>query len=987
MQDLKLEIRHNRPWFYFDPDYYIAQCVQRGTTPQIGSPVSYLQHYLLKGARAGLSPNPFFDEDYYRQRYPEVAHSIVNGRWSSGFEHYANVGAIADYSPSWYFDGTFYETHNADLTNENLRKGEFADRYAHYLRVGIGESRIGHWTVQALRNIKPNFEFPRNRNELAAFLANGSRLPEVFKPAFDFDWMKEKYGWDQSIRPEAFVRYYILNVKSSKLSPSPYFDEAYYLFSLPEVRQAVEKDGFSCGYEHFILHGISEGRRPSRNFDPHYYFDKNIAATQNWLSDASPPSAFVHFLRNRAEKRLAISRPLAMNDVPEDMGKAVYERRCMLNAPDLGNMKFGAADIPDVSVIIVARDNYEQTANCIISASCSTRLNLEIIVFDNASTDNTSRLPAINPDIKYLSADKNLGFTEAVNRAAKLATGRMILLLNNDTEVAPFAIDRALARLEADRGIGAVGAKIVRMHGRLQEAGCIVWQDGSCLGYARDTDPMDGQVNFVRDVDFCSACFMAIMRQDWEELGGFDENFAPAYYEETDFCLRLWERGQRVVYDPQILLWHFEFGSSSIQEEALALMRKNQRYFASKHKDYLSKCWPASGAYVERARLRQTKGHRVLFIEDWVPDPMKGMGFVRSATIAKTLAETCGLVSVLGLHNHEWPGAAQFDAAGSPIEILSHVNVNNITKFFQDRAGLYDVVWLSRTHNLPRLKEWRKACPAFFADVRIVLDTEAIAAVRRFAYAKQVGHAASLPNMVQEEFWQLEHVDHVCVVSELDQRLLQDALKQRGLAIPVSILGHSIGIHPVQTRFEDGNEIVLFGAYSQPDSPNVDAVVWFDRSVRPLLQDLPGLKFSIAGSEAALFAKSSGLLHEYRIINNPVNLADVFKHARLMVAPTRFAAGIPMKVHEAASYGVPVVMTELLADQLGWRQYGAGVNVDAPEAMALAIKKTALDREIWTQCQALQVRLVGKDCDPAAFGAKVNDVVVGLVGGTAVAAG
>ena len=457
--------------------------------------------------------------------------------------------------------------------------------------------------------------------------------------------------------------------------------------------------------------------------------------------------------------------------------------------------------------------------------------------------------------------------------------------------------------------------------------------------------------------------------------GGFDEAYAPAYYEETDLCLRIWERGQRVVYDPRVVVWHFEFGSSSIREEPLALMRRNQRYFASKHKAFLSECLPPSVAHIERARLRHVAGKRVLFIEDRLPEAAMGMGFTRSAFVAQVLEQACGLVSLMGLHNGTWPVALPKDRHGRRAEILTNVNVNNIEAFFRERIGLYDVVWLSRTHNLARLKDWRAACPEFFAGARVILDTEAIAARRRFGYAQQAGLAADLDQMVLDEMEHLDGVDHLCAVNELDKALLEGMLDKRDLRIPVSVLGHALSVQPVMPKFDRASDIVLAGSFSQPDSPNADGLLWFDRAVRPLIPDLPGLRYVIAGNEAAQFAKTAGLIHEYRIVNNPPSMSDIYRTARLMVAPTRFAAGIPMKVHEAASHGVPVVMTDLLADQLGWRREGIAFAPAKPEMMAAAIEKMALDPEAWHRCQSIQAALVAEDCDPAMFEALVRRLI------------
>ena len=976
IRSLSQKFSDNRPWFYFDKDFYLAQCIERGVLPPLDSTDSCLRHYLDRGTRLGLSPNPLFDEDYYRRRHPDVAREIQSGRWISGFDHFLHVGAAADFSPTWIFDGGFYKSIYLDLSDENLRFGHFSDRYAHYLVIGLTERRSAHWAVHALRTIKEDFDFPTDQAQLSALMSDGSRMPEVFKPVFDYEWMKEKYDWGRSVRPGGFIRYYLLNVKAQRLSPSPYFDELYYLSIESDIQAAVDGGVFVSGYEHFLLYGMNEWRRPLAAFDPHYYFEINIAPEQGEVSSAPPQSPFTHFLRHHQTRRLPISQPLATLDIPEDMGKGLYERRCTLNAAHLGGLDFSPPGIePDVSILIIARNNYELTANCVVSAAYNTKASIEVIIFDNASTDDTRNLPSINPQVKYLRVEKNLGFTIAVNRAAEIATGRMIMLLNNDIELAPRAIDIALETLEADRSIGAVGAKIVRMHGRLQEGGSIIWRDGSCLGYGRDSDPLDGQASFVREVDFCSGAFLATMRSDWNEMGGFDEAYAPAYYEETDFCVRVWERGQRVVYDPRIVVWHFEYGSSSLREEPLALMRRNQRQFVSKHRAFLSECLPSSPAHIERARLRHVSGPRTLFIEDMLPDPTKGMGFVRSAAVARVLEQACGLVSVMGLHNKRWPTALPGDHSGRHVEILTNININNIDKFLRDRVGTYDILWLSRTHNLPRLKEWRSTCPEFFANLRIVLDTEAISATRRFAYAQQTRQPANLAEMVLEEMEHLDGIDHICVVNELDRKLLLEMLDRRGLHLPVSVLGHSLSVLPTLPSFAETTDIVLAGAYSEPDSPNADGLLWFDRAVRPLIPDLPELQFVIAGSEAARFAKAAGLRHDYRIISNPPNMADVYRTARVMVAPTRFAAGVPMKVHEAASFGVPVVMTELLANQLGWRRSGIAVAPAVPELMAAAIRKLSLDPDAWHRSQALQSALVAEDCDSAAFDATIRRII------------
>jgi GT2 family glycosyltransferase len=973
---LPLEPSHARPWFYFDQTAYVAECIKLGVSPPLGNTQSFLDHYLERGSKLGLSPNPLFDEDFYCRQHSNVAREIEMGRWTCGFEHFLHIGAMDDLSPTWFFNGVFYRNTNGDLTAESLRFGGFLDSYAHYLHVGITERRAGHWLIQALKTIKPTYEFPLDKENLVALLVDGKRWAEIFKNVLDYGWMKEKYLWGSAVQPSTFIRHYLLHVKTSLLSPSPYFDEPYYLANDAEINGAVAGGTFASGYEHFVLHGMNEWRRPFAGFDPIYYFQKNMVSASDRVGFAMSQSPFTHFLRNRGTRRLPISPPLADADIPEEMGKGLYERRCAINAAKIGDLAFTPPGvIPDVSVLIIARDNFEQTANCIVSAAYSTRANLEVIVFDNGSTDDISKLPLINPHIKYLRAETNLGFTIAVNRAAELATGRIVLLFNNDAELAPGAIDRAVAALEADLTIGAIGGKVIRMHGRLQEGGSIIWRDGTCLGYGRDKDPADGQVNFQQDVDFCSGCFLALRTDYWRELGGLDEAYAPAYYEETDLCVRIWEDGKRVVYDPRIIIWHFEYGTSSIREEPLALMRRNQRYFVRKHERFLSNCLPPAVGNIERARLRHVEQPRILFLEDKLPKPEHGMGFVRSDAISRVLAREAGLLSMAGLHNTSWDARPGVERPGQTIETLTKINVDNIERFFQDRIGVYDVLWLCRTHNLPRLRAWRAACPAFFEGLQIVLDTEAIASARRHGYAQQVGQSANLEEMLFEELEYLDGISHICAVNELDRLMLVDMLDQRRLNVPVSVLGHSIQRKPTVPRFDEAVDIVIAGAFSQPDGPNADGLLWFDEYVRPLLSDMSEFQFVIAGSNAAQFAAAARLKHAYKIVSDPVDMGGVYQKARLMVAPTRFAAGIPMKVHEAASYGVPVAMTDLLARQLGWSTRGIASATTDPLELAGLVKTLASNRIAWDIAQRTQLSLVEKDCDPADFEARIRRIV------------
>jgi GT2 family glycosyltransferase len=115
-----------------------------------------------------------------------------------------------------------------------------------------------------------------------------------------------------------------------------------------------------------------------------------------------------------------------------------------------------------------------------------------------------------------------------------------------------------LALFDQDEQVGLVGAKLLFPDGRLQEAGGVVWRDGSAYNYGRCDDPRRPEYNYVREVDYCSGACILIETSLFRELGGFDVRYAPAYYEDTDLAFRVRQAGRRVLYQPKAIVVHYE---------------------------------------------------------------------------------------------------------------------------------------------------------------------------------------------------------------------------------------------------------------------------------------------------------------------------------------------------------------------------------------------------------------------------------------------
>jgi glycosyltransferase involved in cell wall biosynthesis len=208
---------------------------------------------------------------------------------------------------------------------------------------------------------------------------------------------------------------------------------------------------------------------------------------------------------------------------------------------------FPSAELPELTVIVVLWNQAHHTLRCLraLYKEVDGGPSLEVVVVDNASTDETGQLLSRLDGVRTIRNAENEGFLLARNRAALATRGRALLLLNSDVFVRPGALGAALAGLYRAEDIGAVGGRLILPSGLLQEAGCIVWSDGSTAGYLRNCSPETGDAMFRRDVDYCSGAFLMTRRSLWEKLGGFDEAYAPCYYEEADYCMRLREAGFR----------------------------------------------------------------------------------------------------------------------------------------------------------------------------------------------------------------------------------------------------------------------------------------------------------------------------------------------------------------------------------------------------------------------------------------------------------
>lgn len=213
---------------------------------------------------------------------------------------------------------------------------------------------------------------------------------------------------------------------------------------------------------------------------------------------------------------------------------------------------------PLVSILMLNYNGFKHTRNCLSYLSKVKYHPLEIILADNGSTDGTVEfIKKHYPKIKLIENKENLGFCKGNNSAFKKSKGRYILFLNNDTEVTPEFLSILVKRMEKDKTIGITQPKIRQLIRKEKlDAACSFLTPNGFLyhwGYAQDED--DKKYN--KSLEMYSAkgaCFL-VRRDVIEKVGLFDEDFT-AYFEETDFCHRVWLAGYKVVYEPKAEIFH-----------------------------------------------------------------------------------------------------------------------------------------------------------------------------------------------------------------------------------------------------------------------------------------------------------------------------------------------------------------------------------------------------------------------------------------------
>ncbi|MEQ8954201.1 MAG: glycosyltransferase, partial [Gammaproteobacteria bacterium] len=458
--------------------------------------------------------------------------------------------------------------------------------------------------------------------------------------------------------------------------------------------------------------------------------------------------------------------------------------------------------------------------------------------------------------------------------------------------------------------------------------------------------------------------FLVFRRDTFESLDGFDEDYAPAYYEESDFCLRLKQRGLKIIYEPRAELTHYEFASTGGMSKATSLQAEHRKILCQKHGETLARQYENTPANILKARTANRLAN-VLVLDDRVPHPYLGAGYPRCERILGELAAIPVNVTFYPVLTTDDSWEEVYNTLPHSIEVMIGKNRPALPEFLKDRCDFYDYVIVSRAHNMTAFNGAVDKIPEFAHGTTIIYDAEAIIAPRDIMMRELAGEnvsATEKEKLIAAELAEARRANAIIAVSEKEAAsFLQHGYER------VAVLGHTLKITPPKNTFSPRRDILFVGALRDDHSPNVDSLNWFIRRVMPLIhREIPDARLQVVGHRDA--PSLMGDIHpSVTFLGHMKSLDEIFESSRLFIAPTRYAAGIPHKVHEAASRGLPSVVTTLLADQLGWQHGQELLAADSAEAFAENCLRLYRDEALWQQLQQNGLQAAARDCSEKIF--------------------
>lgn len=623
-----------------------------------------------------------------------------------------------------------------------------------------------------------------------------------------------------------------------------------------------------------------------------------------------------------------------------------------------GTVRLPESEKPSVSIIIPLRNSPEYLLNGLRSLALSGPEDFQtIVVAEEGCLQNHPELESRLRGVRFLRVERIASFAQAWNIGAELALAPSLLFMKDDAHLLDgslAAVDKGFSRRPE---VGAVGGMLIDGEGNLIEAGGLLFRSGYCRSFGRGWNPDDFRVQYQREVAYCSGAALLVRRDLFQELGGFGSSYSDEYYEDVDLCLRIAEAGHRIVYNPEFRIQR-SLEYRYVWERCAKLLEANRGKLADMHQSTLASL-PAENAIPGEVFFERASGKRILWIEDAPPFAHMGAGFPRTRAMLDALMELGHSVTLLPTFWTTSDFKDVYKNTPREVEVALGVGEAGFPGFWKSREDRYDAVIVSRPNNLkamgPMIFDSKRMRP----DLTVIYDAEAVFANREINENRLRG--TPLPQreetaLLKEELGAALEADCVFAISETERKQF------RALGFPrIRMLRHHSEAKLSPNSFEERSGILFVGAVHSDSAPNALGLIDFIENALPLIRERldKNIKLYCIGKYNS--RKLLGYATETeKFLGFVENLDDWYNRCRIFIAPAQFAAGIPLKIIEAASRGIPVVGSCLAREQLEWSSEEM-LSGKSGDEFAKACERLYTNKKLWSCLRSRALARVEKD--------------------------
>lgn len=808
---------------------------------------------------------------------------------------------------------------------------------------------------------------------------------------FRISWVGQVLLFVKALLSINLRNYVRMKQRMNIVRESGLFDSEYYLELYPLIKYSIKSP-----LEHYLGHGEREGRLPNSGFNPSYY-QRHLEGIENkWhsslvhyikegaLTNFDPNPNFsnllyrkkfclendinplAHYLNSqydaifpeRTQIEPELGQPETVNDVAItklglEIGQLVRHLNFKTTEEKVSGLDFSNCRGPiegKVSIIIPFYNKFDYTVNCLFELSKQSYKNYEVILVDDASDDIGCRAFEKIEGLTVIRNRKNQGYLRSCNLAANQCNGEFILQLNNDTLPLQGWLENLVKTFDYYPKAGIVGSLMLDKNGLVQEAGGLIFSDASGYNYGRGRSPEESKFKYCRQVDFCSGASIIIKRYLWDAVGGYDDLYAPAYYEDADMAMAAAMREYEVIFNPFSRIVHYEGISSGndLNKGIKKYQNINKQKFYNKWRKQLSRKpeVPLAEEVDLYVRNQAPKG-QILWIDSNTPTPDKDAGSIETVHFFEQALKDGWGITFFAWDAFRDEGRYTDDLRYMGVECV-HVTAhkwNTPLEYLHATCDKFDVIVLSRA---TVAKQCYPLVKTNFPEAKTIFNTVDLHFLR---YERELELLKKFPKYrmstrsqkveKEDEIFLVKECDATIVVSDVEAQILRESAPHAKIkAIPLfgEVLGRT-------KQYNQRVNIGFIGGYQHP--PNVDAVKFFVADVWPIVsKHLGNCKFIIAGSNVSDEIKSLESKN-IEVRGFIPDLDNFLEEVRVMVAPLRYGAGIKGKIVSSLCRGVPQVVSTEAAEGMRLEHKTDVMIANSAEQFAKHLIDLYTNKELW----------------------------------------